>query len=162
MKNELSERELLFCRHYLRTRTPREAALAAGYPYLFSKKKAEFLTDNPLILKEISRLEKEEKERLSLKSHMTSGLIRAALGDIGDAIKLLAMTDEEILASAEKLDLFCVSEIKRPRGGGIEIKFIDRVKALSSLKELCDEENNISDESGLISALEACAGGLRK
>lgn len=160
-KATLTEKELLFCRHFVRTRTLREAAIAAGYPLLFAKRKAAFLLDNPLISQEIRRLEKEQREKMSLKTQMTAGLVRASLGDVGDAVRLLAMSDEELTSSAEKLDLFCISEIKRQKGGGIEIKFIDRIKALTALKDICEEETDKADESGLISALEACAGGLR-
>lgn len=157
----LSERELIFCRHYVRTRTPREAALAAGYPSLFAKRRAAFLLDNPLIGQEILRLEREERDKASLKEQLIAGLVRASLGDISDAVRLLAMTDEELLSTAESLDLFCISEIKRPKGGGIELKFLDRIKALNALKELCEEEGGLTDESGFLSALEACAGGFR-
>ncbi len=161
-KKKLTEREMLFCRYFIRTQTPREAALLAGYTPLFAKKKADFLAESPLIRAEINRVKKEEDKYSSLKARVTSGLLRASLGDIGDAVKLLAMSDEEILSKGEKLDLFSVSEIKRPKGGGMEIKFIDRVKALSALMELCDEDGGFYDESGFLSALEASAGGLRQ
>lgn len=160
-KKKLTEKELLFCRYFVRTQTPREAALAAGYSSLFAKKKADFLAESPLIRKEIQRIKKEEGEYFSLKAKVTGGLLRASLGDIGDCVKLLAMSDEEILAKGEQLDLFNVSEIKRPKGGGMEIKFVDRVKALSALMALVDEENSFCDESGFLSALEASARGLR-
>ena len=35
----------------------------------------------------------------------------------------------------KKMDLFCVSEIKRPKDGSMEIKFFDRMKALEKLSE---------------------------
>ena len=41
------------------------------------------------------------------------------------------------MLGTEKLDLFNVSEIKRPKGGGLEIKFFDRLKALEHLEQLC-------------------------
>ena len=34
------------------------------------------------------------------------------------------------------LDLMNVSDLKRPKGGGLEIKFFDRIKALEHLSEL--------------------------
>ena len=40
----------------------------------------------------------------------------------------------------EKLDLFNVSQIKRQKGGGIEIKFFDRLKALERLSALSEKE----------------------
>ena len=50
----------------------------------------------------------------------------------------------------EKLDLFNVSDIKRPKGGGIEIKFFDRLRALEKLASLGGGENS---ESSFIKAL---------
>jgi hypothetical protein len=38
----------------------------------------------------------------------------------------------------ESLELFNVSEIKKPKGGGIEIKFFDRLKALEHLEALAN------------------------
>ena len=57
------------------------------------------------------------------------------------------LTAQEI----EKLDLFNVSEIKRPKGGGMEIKFFDRLKALEKLAQLTGGKENA--ESSFIRAL---------
>lgn len=67
---------------------------------------------------------------------MTEGFRRLAFGDIQDAVKLLFETEENILSSLPSLDLFNISEIKRQKGGGMEIKFFDRVKALEKLREI--------------------------
>ena len=48
---------------------------------------------------------------------------------------------EEIIEKLPKLDLFNVSEIKRPRGGGMEIKFFDRLKALEKLTDDSEKED---------------------
>ena len=58
-----------------------------------------------------------------------------------------SLSAEEI----EKLDLFNVSEIKRPKGGGLEIKFFDRLKALEKLAALGGAEEN--SQSSFIKAL---------
>ena len=42
----------------------------------------------------------------------------------------------------KKLDLFNVSEIKKQKGGCIEIKFFDRLKALSCLENFLNSEND--------------------
>lgn len=57
------------------------------------------------------------------------------------------------------MDLFNISEIKRKKGGDIEIKFFDRLKALERLYELCDEAD--CEANSLFSAIEkgACALG---
>ena len=59
----------------------------------------------------------------------------------------------------EKLDLFMISDIKRPKGGGLEIKFFDRLKALDRLCEISSatQEKNSSD---FLTALENSARAL--
>ena len=44
------------------------------------------------------------------------------------------------------MNLFNISEIKRPKGGGLEIKFADRMKALALLYEIGKQGE---DEEGL-------------
>ena len=41
------------------------------------------------------------------------------------------LSDEEL----ERLDLFCVSEVKQLKGGGLEMKFHDRMEAMQALRE---------------------------
>lgn len=38
------------------------------------------------------------------------------------------------------MDLFGISEIKRPKGGGLEIKFFDRLKPLERLADMSTDE----------------------
>lgn len=93
------------------------------------------------------------RELLSGSGEVITGLKRLAFGSCKDAA-VLAFTEElpppDVI---ERLDLFNVSEIKRVKGGGVEVKLFDRLKALEKLFEL---ENSFSDRSsaaGLISAL---------
>ena len=66
-----------------------------------------------------------------------------------DAVQL-AFSDElppqDVLG---RLDLYNVSEIKRVRGGGVEVKVFDRIRALEKLYEL----ENALTESGRAEAL---------
>lgn len=39
------------------------------------------------------------------------------------------------------MDLFNISEIKRPKGGGLEIKFFDRLKPLEKLQEISTDSS---------------------
>ncbi len=87
------------------------------------------------------------------------GLEKLAFGSCNDAV-VLAFAEElppsEII---EKLDLYNVSEIKRVKGGGVEIKFFDRLKALEKLYELENAFDNHDKASELIKALTISAKG---
>lgn len=90
---------------------------------------------------------------------MTEGFRRLAFGDIQDAVKLLFETEENILSSLPSLDLFNISEIKRQKGGGMEIKFFDRIKALEKLREITGADERQTALS-FYDALEKSAGRI--
>lgn len=90
---------------------------------------------------------------------MTEGFKRLAFGDIQDAVKLLFETEENILSSLPSLDLFNISEIKRQKGGGMEIKFFDRIKALEKLREITGADERQTALS-FYDALEKSAGRI--
>lgn len=50
------------------------------------------------------------------------------------------------------MDLFNISEIKRVKGGGMEIKFFDRIKALEKLEN--SDVNGFNDAVPFYQALE--------
>ena len=88
------------------------------------------------ILNEIRRLISLRKNTLSKLASV--GYRRLAFGGISDALRLLYMerpTDEEL----KSMDLFMVSEIKKPKDGMLEIKFFDRLKALEKLENKNEE-----------------------
>lgn len=127
---KLSGREELFCRLYASCRNSREAAFKAGYtfcPEIASKK----LLAKPDIRKAIEQI---EKENTFSDEEVRAGLRRIAFASSADAVRLLLSDNYEDI-DAEALDLFNISEIKRAKGGGIEIKFFDRIKALEKLGE---------------------------
>lgn len=86
------------------------------------------------------------KKKMSLKEQIEKGLTELAFGSCCDAVKLLFMSEEEIMQKLPRLKLINVSEIKRPKGGGMEIKFFDRIKAFEKLMENDEEkqENGLS------------------
>lgn len=88
----------------------------------------------------------------STKRKVEEGLCKLAFGDISDAVMLLYMSDEEALKRIPELNLFNVSEIKRPRGGGMEIKFFDRIKACERLRS--DVPDDADRSLGFYEALE--------
>ncbi|MBR2734752.1 MAG: hypothetical protein IKE05_00990, partial [Clostridia bacterium] len=53
----------------------------------------------------------------------------------------------------EKMNLFNISEIKKPRDGALEIKFFDRIRALEKLEQI-DTNENCSQNQSFYSALE--------
>lgn len=72
---------------------------------------------------------------------MCEGLRRLAFGEIRDAVSLLFESEDSIVEKLPRLDLFNVSEIKRVKGGGMEIKFFDRLKALDRLLQEADDSD---------------------
>ena len=151
-KIAVDEKEEMFCRYFVESASPREAAAKAGYS--FPERNALKLLQTDRIREEILRLFKKESEN-SIRSLVISGYKRLAFGSVADAA-LLAFNDGELSAGElEKLDLFCISEIKKPKTGGVEIKFFNRLDALEKLYELsCSEET-----SGSIPFFEALSKG---
>lgn len=95
-------------------------------------------------------MRKTARRKKTLQEQIEQGLLDIALGSVSDAISLLFMTEEEIIERLPKLKLINVSEIKRPKGGGMEIKFFDRIKALERL-----DTDKISDSDSSLSFYEA-------
>lgn len=87
------------------------------------------------------------------RKRVRRGYERLAYGGVADAVKLL-FTEEPDLAALDKMDLYNIAEIKRPKGGGMEIKFFDRIKALQSLEEL---SGTGGDSLPLYRTLQECA-----
>ncbi|MCR5206867.1 MAG: hypothetical protein K6C14_00130 [Eubacterium sp.] len=75
------------------------------------------------------------KRKKTTSEKVERGLEKLAFGNISDAVSLLFLSDEEALSRLKKLNLYNVSEIKKPKGGGMEIKFFDRIKACEKLRE---------------------------
>ena len=69
---------------------------------------------------------------MSYKAYV--GYERLAFGSVADAIKLLYM-DKLDKIELDVMDLFCISEIRRPKDGAMEIKFFDRLRALEKLEQ---------------------------
>lgn len=108
---------------------------------------------SPDVRRRISR----RKKSGTAKIEALAGLRRLAFGRINDALELLK--DDPAEVCAERLDLFNVSEIKRVKGGGVEIKFFDRLEALEKLAEL---EDRAADSSAADSFFSAIQKGVRK
>ena len=101
-----------------------------------------------------------KKEEQSLKQRIRGGQIRRrdvtrrlaelAFGKANDCVRLALENDP----SLDRLDLSLLSEVKRNDKGTVEIKLIDRLRALEQLALVAEEEN-----TDLEAFLQALQGG---
>ena len=75
-------------------------------------------------------MERKTKTRKTRARRVKKGYETLAFGGIEDAVRLLFCEDLKP-EDLEGLDLYNVAEIRRPRGGGMEIKFFDRHQGAS-------------------------------
>ncbi len=143
----MTEKERLFCVYYAEDGDARGCAARAGF-LIAPRRSAARLLAKEEIRAEIAKLEKEKKANAAL---VEKGLRRLAFGSVTDALRLMLCEDTLSAEEIEKLDLFNVSDIKRPKGGGLEIKFFDRLKALERLEKLGAGEENT--QSSFVQAL---------
>ena len=98
--------------------------------------------------------EKELQQRIRSgevrRQDVTRRLAELAFGKANDCVRL-ALEDEPRL---DKLDLSLLSEVKRNDKGTVEIKLIDRLRALEQLAEVAEE-----DHSDMDAFLQALQGG---
>lgn len=153
-KNDLKAKRNAFCCYYVMLGNVAEAAEKAG----FGRENA--LTEGVKCLKsaECRRTIAGLREVLDGDGNVSAGLKRLAFGNCTDAVYLVFADELPPPEVIEKLDLFNVSEIKRVKGGGVEVRLFDRLKALEKLFELensCSDRNKAAD---LIAALTSSAG----
>ncbi len=84
------------------------------------------------------------------RQDVTRRLAELAFGKANDCVRL-ALEDDPML---EKLDLSLLSEVKRNDKGTVEIKLIDRLRALEQLALVAEDE-----KTDLESFLQALQGG---
>ena len=144
-----------FAQLFVRLRSGSETAVKLGVaPKDASAQSARLLADER-VKKEIARLDESDTQTLA---YVKSGLSRLAFGQVNDAAALVfaEQPDPEQIAGA---DLFNVSELKRVKGGGVEVKFFDRQKALEKLYELDGELHGRGRAEDFMKALCTSAQG---
>lgn len=134
-QSQEAKRKNLFCFYTARGYSPEDAAKAAGYPAKQCGQQAAVLLGQASIRRRCKKLSKELRW-CSPGTLARAGLERLALAG-ADCAAFLLNEDGEC---QEGTDFYNVSEIKRPKGGGLEIRFFDRLKALSLLAELESEQ----------------------
>ena len=101
---------------------------------------------------EAKKVEKSLRTRIRTgevrRQDVTRRLAELAFGKANDCVRL-ALEDAP---SLDKLDLSLLSEVKRNDKGTVEIKLIDRLRALEQLAEVAEEEK--SDMDAFLQALQ--------
>ncbi|MBQ7965086.1 MAG: terminase small subunit [Ruminococcus sp.] len=151
-KKGLKHREELFCYYFVNTQSVELSAKKAGY------KKNPFVAGQQLLLRDdivaqIKDLVSKQKEVYSVIAEC--GYLRLAFSSVCDAVSLLYM-DNPDKKTLENMDLYLVSEIRKPRDGATEIKFFDRIKALEKLSQ-----QKSGDESMGLGLMDALALGAQ-
>ena len=98
------------------------------------------------------KAERELQQRIQSgevrRQDVTRRLAELAFGKANDCVRL-ALEDQP---SLDRLDLSLLSEVKRNDKGTVEIKLIDRLRALEQLAEVAEEEN--TDMESFLQALQ--------
>lgn len=119
------EEKKLFCQAYLKTLNPEAAAAVIGR------------RDGYAILKDrtVKKWLEDMRETMAseiLREDVVRRLCELAFGRANDGVKLAVSGSRESLDMSQ-LDLSAVSECKATDKGGLEVKFIDRIRALETL-----------------------------
>lgn len=133
-----------FCRAYLRTMDPARAAEKIGR------------TDGEMLLKDagVKKLLHSWRNAESIcRTDVVRRLCELAFGRANDAVKLALSPGGQ--ADAEGLDLSAVTEYK-VTDKGMEVKFIDRVRALEVLWNLLEDGEDRTER--FLQALDAMGG----
>lgn len=151
INNQLTPRERAFCLEYLQTGDAALSAKRAGFRN--PGRDGERLLCSERVCCELERL---HEQRIRLLAPMALiGYQRLAFGSVADAASLV-YADCPSREALREMDLFLVSEIKRPKDGAMEIKFFDRAKALEKLASMSMERDS---ESSLFDAIGNAASG---
>ena len=151
MKRNTKARLNSFCCNYVTLGSVEEAAVRAGFP------REAALSEGIELLRteECRQLISQLRGLLSDSGTVAAGLKRLAFGSCTDAVYLVFADELPPAEVIGRLDLFNVSEIKRVKGGGVEVKLFDRLKALEKLFELETAFNDRGKAESLIKALTA-------
>ena len=120
-----------FCSLYAMLGNISEAARGAGFPPESAFREGLEILGMPQYQRLIQRLTR--MPRIDPRHQVRAGLERLAFGTANDALALLLSEEPMTGEQLSRLDLFNVSEIKKVKGGGLEIKFYDRLKAMERL-----------------------------
>lgn len=119
-----------FCRKYLQCMDPEQAAVLAGCADGYAMLEAK------MVRRRLERMREAAAGQVR-REDAVRRLAQLAFGRVNDAARLALHSAE---ADLETLDLSAVAELKVTDKGGVEIKLIDRIRALEALCGLLSEE----------------------
>ena len=137
-----------FCRAYLRTMDPERAAAECGQRDGFS------LLASRAVQARLEKMRTDAAAQLR-REDVLRRLAQLAFGRANDAARL-ALRPREV--DPESLDLSAVAELKVTAQGGVEVKLVDRTRALETLCGLLGDGGGGAEE--LYRALEDAAGQM--
>jgi len=76
------------------------------------------------------------KRKLPTREYVLRELQKLVSGKTNDCVRLLLEETPDL----SQLDLRLIEEVKRPKGGGMEVKLLSRIKALELMAELCAKD----------------------
>lgn len=130
-----------FCRAYLRTMDPERAGEETGTDGFA-------LLGNRSVRGRLDRMRETAAGEIT-REDAVRRLAQLAFGRVNEAAAMALRPGE---ADPMTLDLSAVAELKVTDKGGVELKFIDRVRALEALCNLLEENSGGAEE--LLRALE--------
>ena len=146
MKDYLSAaRRKRFCAGYLRTLDPERAAEEAGVKDGWALLADEAVRQELAGMRTLLAGEVRREDALRR-------LTELAFGRANDAV-VLALSPERERLDVQGLDLSAVSEFKVTEKGAVEIRFLDRIKALEALCLLLERQADEEGAEDLIRAL---------
>lgn len=102
-------------------------------------------------------MQENRKKKLTRK-HVLEQLWQIAAGRSNDVARLAFLTPERADELIQQMDLTCMAEVKRHGNGAVEIKSVDRIRALELLLSLMDSPKEAGDGAeSFYHALEARA-----
>lgn len=144
----------MFALFYASGKNTRESALLAGFPPETAQQEGLKL----LSLRSTQKLIKRFSQNgFSDEEAVKKGLSRLAFGEINDIMEVV-LSDEPIgLHKLFNMNFFSVSEVKKVKGGGLEIKLFDRQKAMEKLLEIEEKSRSRCDAEEFFDALKITA-----
>lgn len=145
------KRDRAFAGAYLKTMDPERAAEASGCEDGFS------MLERPRVREDLERMRGIAAAELRREDALRR-LAQIAFGRANDAVRL-ALAPREV--DPAELDLSALAELKVTDKGGVEVKLVDRAKALETLYGLLEDGGGAGAEE-LYQALADAAGQLEE
>lgn len=126
-QSERAVKRRAFCRAYLETMDPDAAAARCGI------EDGDAVLERPITKRELDAMRALRGD--VRREDVIRRLAQLAFAPANDAVRL-AFLDEPCEDAVRRLDLTAVAECRRNSAGSVELKLIDRVKALTALWEI--------------------------